>query len=175
VVNFQIRISIFRRTLADIRIEPGRKSGLLFWLRLINDCVAMPRETAKARAARAKKILAGLRKAYPDAHCELNYAKPLELLIATILSAQCTDKRVNLVTADLFKKYRSAKDCANADPAGLEQGIKTTGFFPEQSEEYSNLLPQTRRASSRSSIADDGGIDAQAGLNCQVRECRSGP
>lgn len=89
----------------------------------------MPRETAKAQAARIKRIIAALQKAYPDAHCELNYSKPLELLIATILSAQCTDKRVNIVTADLFKKYRSAKDYASADPAGLEQGIKTTGFF----------------------------------------------
>lgn len=89
----------------------------------------MPRETAKAKAARAKKILAGLQKAYPDAHCELNYKSPLELLIATILSAQCTDKRVNLVTANLFKKYRSAADYAGADPAELEQDIRTTGFY----------------------------------------------
>jgi len=89
----------------------------------------MPRETAKARAARTKNILAGLRRTYPDAHCELNYSNPLELLIATILSAQCTDKRVNLVTADLFKKYRSARDYAGANPADLEQDIKTTGFF----------------------------------------------
>ena len=76
-----------------------------------------------------RKIIAGLQRAYPDAHCELYYSNPLELLIATILSAQCTDKRVNLVTADLFKKYRSAKDYANADRAELEQDIKTTGFF----------------------------------------------
>ncbi|MBE0544444.1 MAG: endonuclease III [Verrucomicrobia bacterium] len=89
----------------------------------------MPRETAEAKAARTRKILAGLQKTYPDAHCELNFSNPLELLIATILSAQCTDKRVNLVTADLFKKYRSAADFANADLAGLEQEIKTTGFF----------------------------------------------
>jgi len=80
-------------------------------------------------AARAKKIIAGLRQAYPDAHCELNHANPLELLIATILSAQCTDKRVNLVTAQLFRKYRSAADYAGAETAALEQDIKTTGFF----------------------------------------------
>ena len=89
----------------------------------------MPRETKEAKAARVKKIIAGLKKAYPDAHCELNYSNPLELLIATILSAQCTDKRVNLVTADLFKKYRSAADYAAASSAELEQAIKTTGFF----------------------------------------------
>jgi endonuclease-3 len=89
----------------------------------------MPRETAEAKAARTRKILAALQKTYPDAHCELKFSNPLELLIATILSAQCTDKRVNLVTADLFKKYRSAADFANADLANLEQEIKTTGFF----------------------------------------------
>ena len=89
----------------------------------------MPRESAKAKAARAKKITAALQHAYPDAHCELNFDSPLQLLIATILSAQCTDKRVNLVTAELFKEYRSATDFANADLAELEQDIKTTGFF----------------------------------------------
>src|SRR5216684_3778667 len=89
----------------------------------------MPSETSQARAARVKKIIAGLQKTYPDAHCELNYSNPLELLIATILSAQCTDKRVNLLTAALFKKYRTAADYANADVAELEQDIKTTGFY----------------------------------------------
>jgi len=89
----------------------------------------MPRETAAAKAARTQKILAGLQRAYPDAHCELHFSSPLELLIATVLSAQCTDKRVNLATAKLFKKYRSVADFANADLAGLEQDIKTTGLF----------------------------------------------
>ena len=89
----------------------------------------VPRESTKAKAARVKKIIAGLRKAYPDAHCELNYSNPLELLIATILSAQCTDKRVNLVTAELFGKYRSANDYATADLSELEQEIRSTGFY----------------------------------------------
>lgn len=89
----------------------------------------MPRETAAAKTARTKKILAGLQKTYPDAHCELNFANPLQLLVATILSAQCTDKRVNMVTAELFQKYRHAADFANADLAELEQDIRTTGFF----------------------------------------------
>jgi len=89
----------------------------------------VPRETLEAKAARTRKIISGLKRAYPDAHCELNYSNPLELLIATILSAQCTDKRVNIVTADLFKKYRTAKDYADARPEILEQEIKTTGFF----------------------------------------------
>jgi len=89
----------------------------------------MPRETLEAKIARTKKIIAGLRKAYPSAHCELNFSNPLELLIATILSAQCTDKRVNIVTENLFREYRSAADYANADLAELEQHIKTAGFY----------------------------------------------
>lgn len=91
--------------------------------------ISKTRETAEARIVRTKKIIAGLQAAYPDAHCELNFSNPLQLLVATILSAQCTDKRVNLVTAELFKKYRTAKDFANADLAALEEAIKTTGFF----------------------------------------------
>lgn len=89
----------------------------------------MPRETNEAKLERTRKIIAGLKRAYPDAHCELIHANPLQLLIATILSAQCTDKRVNMVTADLFRKYHSAADFANADLATLEQEIKTTGFY----------------------------------------------
>src|SRR5246500_4450885 len=68
-------------------------------------------------------------KVYPDAHTELNFKSPLELLIATILSAQCTDKRVNMVTPALFKKYRTAKDYANAPQAEFEKAIKSTGFY----------------------------------------------
>lgn len=66
---------------------------------------------------------------YPDAHCELDFKNPLELLIATILSAQCTDKRVNMVTPALFKKYRTAADYAKAPQPELESGIRSTGFF----------------------------------------------
>jgi endonuclease III len=89
----------------------------------------MPKESQTARAARVQKVIAGLQRAYPDAHCELNFSTPLELLVATILSAQCTDKRVNLVTANLFKKYRSAADYAKAPQSDLEADIRTTGFF----------------------------------------------
>src|SRR6185369_6112171 len=88
----------------------------------------MPRESIKAKLARAKKIISSLQKTYPDAHCELNYSNPLELLVATILSAQCTDKRVNLVTADLFRQYSSAADYAKAGRAELERAIQTAGF-----------------------------------------------
>jgi endonuclease-3 len=89
----------------------------------------MPRESFQARAARTQQIVAGLQKAYPSAHCELDYSNPLELLIATILSAQCTDKQVNIVTAALFKKHRTAADYANATPTELEQDIQRLGFF----------------------------------------------
>ncbi|MGD0087105.1 MAG: endonuclease III [Verrucomicrobiota bacterium] len=89
----------------------------------------MPRETSQAKTTRLKKIIAALDRVYPGVHCELNHADPLQLLVATILSAQCTDKRVNIVTAELFKTYRSAADYANAPLVELEQAVKTTGFF----------------------------------------------
>jgi len=89
----------------------------------------MPRESKEAKAARVKSIIAGLARTYPDAHCELNHGNPLQLLVATILSAQCTDKRVNLVTPGLFKRYPTAADFARAPLGELEQAIKTTGFF----------------------------------------------
>jgi endonuclease-3 len=114
----------------------------------------MPRESIKAKLARAKKIISSLQMTYPDAHCELNYSNPLELLVATILSAQCTDKRVNVVTAGLFKKYRTAADYAKADPAELELDIKTTGFYRNKTkniqsccrklvERHGGVVPQT--------------------------------
>jgi len=81
------------------------------------------------RKDRAGRILRGLRKLYPDAHCELDFKTPLELLVATVLSAQCTDKRVNEVTKVLFKKYRTAADYARAKTAELEALIRPTGFY----------------------------------------------
>jgi endonuclease-3 len=78
---------------------------------------------------RVAQLLKAWPKIYPTAHTELNFKNPLELLIATILSAQCTDKRVNMVTPALFKKYRSAKDYAKAPQAELESAIKSTGFY----------------------------------------------
>ena len=89
----------------------------------------MPRESQAAKAERTAKIIAVLDRTYPGAHCELNFRNPLELLVATILSAQCTDKRVNMVTAELFKKYRNAKDFADASLTELEEAVKSTGFY----------------------------------------------
>jgi endonuclease-3 len=92
---------------------------------LVAQCVAMPKDL-KAHAA---VILKRLRKTYPDARCELDYTNVLELAIGAILSAQCTDKRVNMVTPALFRKYRTAGDWAESDPAVLESEIRSTGFF----------------------------------------------
>src|SRR5581483_9805940 len=74
-------------------------------------------------------IIAELRRLYPDAKCSLNFSNPLELLVATQLSAQCTDERVNIVTAQLFQKYRSVEDYANASQEEFERDIKSTGFY----------------------------------------------
>jgi endonuclease-3 len=81
------------------------------------------------RRAQARRIVRGLTKLYPDAHCALDYQNPLQLLVATILSAQCTDVRVNMVTPALFARYPEAAGYANAAPAELEKMIQSTGFF----------------------------------------------
>ena len=80
-------------------------------------------------AAHALEILSRLKREYPDAHCELDFDTPLQLLIATILSAQCTDKRVNMVTPALFRVFPTAQDLAAAEPYRLEEMIRSTGFF----------------------------------------------
>jgi endonuclease-3 len=89
----------------------------------------MPVESLAKRKARAAKIVEALKKTYPNARIALNFRNPLELLVATILSAQCTDKRVNVVTEYLFKKYPTAADYAAADPKVFENEIKSTGFY----------------------------------------------
>ncbi len=99
-------------------------------------------------------IIAGLRALYPEATCSLNYTNPLELLIATQLSAQCTDERVNKVTANLFQKYRSVEDFAMVGQEELEQDIRSTGFFRNKAKNirgtcqrlllaYGGQVPQT--------------------------------
>ena len=89
----------------------------------------MPRESLASKRARAIRVLEILQETYPDAHCELDYQNPLQLLIATILSAQCTDARVNKVTPALFKRCVSADDFANIEIADLEELIHSTGFY----------------------------------------------
>jgi endonuclease III len=117
----------------------------------------MPRESNEARRERTEKIITRLRSAYPDAHCELNYSNPLQLLIATILSAQCSDKQVNIVTEELFRKYRTAEDFAKASLPDLEKDIKRIGLFRNKAksiqaccralvEDYAGQVPETMEA-----------------------------
>jgi endonuclease-3 len=89
----------------------------------------MPVESQSARLERCSKLLASLKLTYPDAHCELKFSNPLELLVATILSAQCNDKQVNIVTATLFKRYRKPADYADADPAEFLEQIRRIGLY----------------------------------------------
>jgi endonuclease-3 len=86
-------------------------------------------ETAAELRKRARRIVKGLRRLYPDADCALHHSSPLELLVATILSAQCTDERVNKVTPSLFEQFPAAADYAAADMAELEEAIRSTGFY----------------------------------------------
>jgi endonuclease III len=102
-----------------------------------------------AERQRVETIIARLKVAYPDAKCSLNFTTPLELLVATILSAQCTDERVNAVTETLFQKYRSAADYANAPIAELEQDIRSTGFYHNKAKSVQGMA--------RKLISDFGG------------------
>jgi endonuclease-3 len=114
-------------------------------------------ESKEAKKARARRIITALERAYPDAKIALNFTSPLELVVATILSAQCTDERVNMVTPALFRKYRSAADWAKADPGTLEGEIRSTGFFRSKArsligmaralqERHGGEVPRTREA-----------------------------
>lgn len=89
--------------------------------------------------ADVKKIMAVLDKEYPDVKCSLDHQNPLQLLVATILSAQCTDERVNIVTKDLFKKYKKASDYAEADIKELEADVRSTGFFRNKAKNIKEL------------------------------------
>ncbi len=101
-----------------------------------------PRIGQRRLKGRARRIAAQLARLYPDAHCALDYANPLQLLVATILSAQCTDKLVNKVTPALFARYADAKAFAEADVAELEKLIQRTGFFRSKAK---NLIACCKR------------------------------
>ena len=114
----------------------------------------MKRESLDELKARTRAIIRRLKRAYPGARCSLNHTNPFELLVATILSAQCTDERVNIVTADLFRKYRKPEDYLNVSPRELEKDIQSTGFFRNKTksiqgaskvltEQYGGQVPQT--------------------------------
>lgn len=117
----------------------------------------VPPDNLSGQRAHARSVLRLLRKAYPDAECALHHSNPLELLIATILSAQCTDERVNLVTATLFRKYRCAEDFLAAPLAELEGDLSSINFFRNKArsiqgacrailEEHGGVVPQTLEA-----------------------------
>src|ERR1700756_2578191 len=113
-----------------------------------------PKESFEQKKRRAALVFRRLRKTYPDAKCALDHRTPLELLVATILSAQSTDKMVNTVTPALFRKYKTARDFADAKPAELEEMIHSTGFFRNKTksiqgacrmlvEKYGGKVPET--------------------------------
>ena len=112
------------------------------------------RESVDELKARLRDVVRRLKRAYPDAKCSLNHSNPFELLVATILSAQCTDERVNIVTSDLFRKYRKPEDYLKVSPRELEKDIQSTGFFRNKtksiqgtskvlSEQYGGTVPHT--------------------------------
>ena len=112
------------------------------------------RETIEELKARVRDVIRRLKRAYPDAKCSLNHSNPFELLVATILSAQCTDERVNIVTADLFRKYKKPEDYLKVSPRELEKDIQSTGFFRNKTksiqgtsklltEQYGGTVPHT--------------------------------
>ena len=112
------------------------------------------RETKSQKKERTEQLIKLLKRAHPDAHCALNHSNAFELLIATILSAQCTDERVNIVTADLFRKYRKPSDYLKVPETELQQDIRTTGFFRNKTrsiqgackilvEEFDGEVPKT--------------------------------
>ncbi len=114
----------------------------------------MEKEDIKELKARTRKVVALLKRHYPDSKCSLNFKTAHQLLVATILSAQCTDERVNIVTRDLFKKYRNIKAFADADISMLEDDIRSTGFYKNKAKaiikaskiiaaEFGGKIPQT--------------------------------
>lgn len=96
-------------------------------------------EGLQAKKKQAKAIYKILSNRYPNVHCELNFKNPLQLLIATVLSAQCTDKRVNMVTKDLFKRFKTVKDFGTADLKEIETLIKSTGFYHAKARNIKSL------------------------------------
>lgn len=106
----------------------------------------MKRETKEEKKKRVLRVIRRLRRAYPDARCALYFKGPMQLLVATILSAQCTDKRVNMVTPKLFKKYPRVEDFARASSGELESYIKSTGFYKNKTR---NIIGAAREIMSR--------------------------
>ena len=143
--HFRLRVAIGRRSISSAA------GSFILELKSIAGLEHNNQMTTRERVA---QLLKAWPKVYPNAHCELDFRNPLELLVATILSAQCTDKRVNMVTPKLFKQYRTAKDYANAPQAEFENAIKPTGFYRSKAksiraamraiaEEHNGKVPDT--------------------------------
>src|SRR5687768_18141485 len=111
------------------------------------------RESVDELKIRVRDVIRRLKRAYPDAKCSLNHSNPFELLIATILSAQCTDERVNIVTADLFRKYKKPEDYLKVSPRELEKDIQSTGFFRNKTKSIQGDRKSTRLNSSHGYIS----------------------
>lgn len=111
--------------------------------------VLSPRESRAALLARTLDLIARLKQRYPDAHCELDFRNPFELLVATILSAQCTDVRVNMVTPELFRRWPDAFALAQATPRQVEDVIRSTGFFRNKAKSLIGMAQAV--------VADHGG------------------
>ena len=124
----------------------------------------MARESVQQKKERLSEIMGLLRDTYPDAHCELNYTNPLELLIATILSAQCSDRQVNRVTEVLFKKYRSAEAFAVSEPADLEQAIRQIGLFRNKAKSIQRCCRKLVESHDGVVPGDMGSLVALAGV-----------
>ena len=129
------------------------------------------RESAEARRQRARAILRQLERAYPDATIALHFSTPLELLVATILAAQCTDERVNMVTRDLFTRYRTAEDWTRADLATLEDEIRSTGFFRAKAK---SIVGCARALVERHGGEVPSDLDALTALSARLGSVRDG-
>src|ERR1044072_7272464 len=141
----------------------------------------MTRESLDELKARTRTIIRRIKRAEPGAKCSLNHSNPFELLIATILSAQCTDERVNIVTADLFRKYRKPEDYLKVRDTELQQDIRTTGFFRNKTksiqgackvliDEFGGQVPQTMEELLRVPGAARGACNVVLGVGFGVAE-----
>ena len=130
------------------RFNAGRRSTASNLPRRYGASPHMPRESLAEKKLRTAKIMESLAQAYPDAHCELNFINPLQLLVATILSAQSTDKQVNIVTADLFKKYPFCHGLRHRRYRRAPARHSAPGLFPQQSPKHQSLWRTTAPATS---------------------------
>ena len=131
------------------------------------------RESLEELKKRTRDVIRRLKRAYPGAKCSLNHSNPFELLIATILSAQCTDERVNIVTADLFRKYTKPEDYLKVAPRELEKDIQSTGFFRNKTKSIQGTSRVLTEQYQWRSSAHDGRVARASRRGTQDCECRA--